>query len=65
MQTSIPSNPLPINQTMAYQDITKLERFSGEENNAYLWIAEAKKAITVIKKDYYTTVQVLNQFIKG
>ncbi|KAG9299688.1 hypothetical protein G9A89_006404 [Geosiphon pyriformis] len=95
---------------MAYRDIAKLEKFSGEEDNAYSWIADAKKVITAnswnndrtvqtlpffltgtanswyqslaekstsftefkltflqyfsIKKDYYTVVQVLNQFIK-
>ncbi|KAG9301989.1 hypothetical protein G9A89_021033 [Geosiphon pyriformis] len=51
---------------MAYQDITKLEKFSGEEDNAYSWITDAKKAITAnaIKRDYYTTAQVFNQFIK-
>ncbi|KAG9284680.1 hypothetical protein G9A89_003640, partial [Geosiphon pyriformis] len=35
MWTPIPSNLLPINQNMAYQDITKLEKFSREEDNTY------------------------------
>ncbi|KAG9287160.1 hypothetical protein G9A89_003008 [Geosiphon pyriformis] len=70
-QTPIPlnitSNTPPINQIMAYQNITKLEKFSGEEDNAYSWIADAEKAITAnaIKRDYYTVMQVFNQFIKG
>ncbi|KAG9285979.1 hypothetical protein G9A89_022655 [Geosiphon pyriformis] len=42
---------------MAYRNITKLEKFSGEEDNAYSWIVDAEKAITA-------NVQVLNQFIK-
>ncbi|KAG9288089.1 hypothetical protein G9A89_017684 [Geosiphon pyriformis] len=52
---------------MAYQDIAKLEKFSGKEDNAYSWITDAEKAITAntIERDYYTTAQVLNQFIKG
>ncbi|KAG9301613.1 hypothetical protein G9A89_016683 [Geosiphon pyriformis] len=64
---NIISNTPPINRIMAYQDIAKLEKFSGEEDNAYFWIVDAKKAITAnaIKRDYYTMVQVLNQFIKG
>ncbi|KAG9307373.1 hypothetical protein G9A89_017202 [Geosiphon pyriformis] len=45
-RTPIFSSPLPINQIMAYRDIAKLEKFSGEEDNMYLWIAKAKKAIT-------------------
>ncbi|KAG9298012.1 hypothetical protein G9A89_018840 [Geosiphon pyriformis] len=62
--------PTPLNVT----NITKLEKFSEEEDNVYLWIAEAKKAITannwdddraIQALDYNTTVQVLNQFIKG
>ncbi|KAG9305431.1 hypothetical protein G9A89_021149 [Geosiphon pyriformis] len=108
---NITSNTPFINWIMAYQDIAKLEKFSGEKDNAYSWIADAKKAITAngwnddhtvqalpffltgtanswyqslaekptsftkfkltflqyfsIERDYYTTVQVLNQFIKG
>ncbi|KAG9305101.1 hypothetical protein G9A89_007741 [Geosiphon pyriformis] len=50
MQTPIPlnitSNTPPINRIMTYWDIAKLEKFSGEEDNAYSWIADAKKAIT-------------------
>ncbi|KAG9294831.1 hypothetical protein G9A89_008524 [Geosiphon pyriformis] len=37
----------PTRQIMAYQDIAKLEKFSEEENNVYLWIMKAKKAITI------------------
>ncbi|KAG9302008.1 hypothetical protein G9A89_021052 [Geosiphon pyriformis] len=64
---NITSNIPPINRIMAYQNITKLEKFSGEEDNAYSWIVDAEKAITVntIERDYYTAVQVFNQFIKG
>ncbi|KAG9296872.1 hypothetical protein G9A89_006827 [Geosiphon pyriformis] len=63
---NITSNTSLINWIMAYQDIAKLEKFSGEEDNAYSWIADAEKAITTnaIKRDYYTAAQVLNQFIK-
>ncbi|KAG9287430.1 hypothetical protein G9A89_023802 [Geosiphon pyriformis] len=43
---NITSNTPPINQIMAYWNIAKLEKFSGEEDNAYSWIADAKKAIT-------------------
>ncbi|KAG9307012.1 hypothetical protein G9A89_003063 [Geosiphon pyriformis] len=43
--TSI-NKTLPTHQIMAYQDIAKLEKFSSEEDNAYLWIAKAEKAIT-------------------
>ncbi|KAG9286529.1 hypothetical protein G9A89_014695 [Geosiphon pyriformis] len=69
-QTPIPlnitSNTPLINRIITYQDIAKLEKFSGEKDNAYSWIADAKKAITAnaIERDYYTTAQVLNQFIK-
>ncbi|KAG9299512.1 hypothetical protein G9A89_020683 [Geosiphon pyriformis] len=31
---------------MAYWDIAKLEKFSGEKNNTYSWIVNAKKTIT-------------------
>ncbi|KAG9295012.1 hypothetical protein G9A89_017806 [Geosiphon pyriformis] len=63
---NITSNTLPINWIMAYRDIAKLEKFFSEEDNAYSWITDAKKAITTntIEKNYYTAVQVLNQFIK-
>ncbi|KAG9298362.1 hypothetical protein G9A89_003179 [Geosiphon pyriformis] len=50
MQTPIPlnitSNTPPINRIMAYRDIAKLEKFSGEKDNAYSWIADTEKAIT-------------------
>ncbi|KAG9284476.1 hypothetical protein G9A89_014080 [Geosiphon pyriformis] len=80
------SKILPIHQIMAYRDIAKLEKFSSEKNNAYIWITEAEKAITTnnwnnnrtiqafiikqkdhkaaIERDYYTVVQILNQFVK-
>ncbi|KAG9286731.1 hypothetical protein G9A89_012281 [Geosiphon pyriformis] len=63
---NITSNTPPINQIMAYRDIAKLEKFSGEEDNTYSWIADAEKAITTnaIERDYYTMAQVFNQFIK-
>ncbi|KAG9296707.1 hypothetical protein G9A89_001339 [Geosiphon pyriformis] len=44
--TLLSSSPPLINQIMAYKNITKLEKFSGEKDNTYLWIAEAKKVIT-------------------
>ncbi|KAG9299935.1 hypothetical protein G9A89_009663 [Geosiphon pyriformis] len=37
------TNISPINWIMAYWDITKLEKFSGEEDNAYSWITNAEK----------------------
>ncbi|KAG9290967.1 hypothetical protein G9A89_011117 [Geosiphon pyriformis] len=40
------SKPLPTHQIMAYQDIAKLEKFSSEEDNVYIWIVEAEKVIT-------------------
>ncbi|KAG9304325.1 hypothetical protein G9A89_019887 [Geosiphon pyriformis] len=50
MQTPIPlnitSNTPLINRIMAYRNIAKLEKFSGKEDNAYSWIADAEKAIT-------------------
>ncbi|KAG9289637.1 hypothetical protein G9A89_014372 [Geosiphon pyriformis] len=51
-QTPIPlnitSNTLPINRIMTYQNIAKLEKFSGKEDNAYFWIMNTKKAITAV-----------------
>ncbi|KAG9293594.1 hypothetical protein G9A89_005597 [Geosiphon pyriformis] len=44
---NVTSNTSPINWIMAYWDIAKLEKFFGEENNAYSWIMDAEKAITV------------------
>ncbi|KAG9292610.1 hypothetical protein G9A89_006982 [Geosiphon pyriformis] len=43
---NITSNTPPINQIMAYWNITKLEKFFGEEDNTYSWIVDAEKAIT-------------------
>ncbi|KAG9306255.1 hypothetical protein G9A89_016159 [Geosiphon pyriformis] len=64
-QTPIPlnitSNIPSINQIMAYQDITKLEKFSEEENNAYLWIVKAKKAITTNNWDDDRAIQSTEQ----
>ncbi|KAG9300122.1 hypothetical protein G9A89_000862 [Geosiphon pyriformis] len=77
---------------MAYAPIAKLEKFSGEENDAQTWINNIIKAITannwdnirgdteavitylrrfyqnlhqiqIINADYFTTAQILNQFI--
>ncbi|KAG9302274.1 hypothetical protein G9A89_008765 [Geosiphon pyriformis] len=80
---NITSNTPPINQIMAYRDITKLEKFFGKEDNTYSWIMDAEKTIIAngwnddhtiqalpffltgtADLDYYTTAQVLNQFIK-
>ncbi|KAG9304204.1 hypothetical protein G9A89_019766 [Geosiphon pyriformis] len=61
MWTPIPlnvtNNTSPINWIMAYQDITKLEKFSEKKNNMYLWIAKAKKAITVNNWDNDRAIQ--------
>ncbi|KAG9288718.1 hypothetical protein G9A89_004337 [Geosiphon pyriformis] len=48
---------------MAYQDIAKLEKFSGEEDNAYIWIMEAKKTITVNNWNDDRAIQVLSFFL--
>ncbi|KAG9292726.1 hypothetical protein G9A89_008314 [Geosiphon pyriformis] len=50
---------------MAYQDIAKLEKFSEEENNAYLWIVEAKKTITTNNWNDDRAIQVLPFFLTG
>ncbi|KAG9292207.1 hypothetical protein G9A89_023927 [Geosiphon pyriformis] len=67
MQTSIPlnvtSNTSPINQIMAYQDIAKLEKFSGEKDNAYSWIVDAEKAITTNGWNNDYTIQALLFFL--
>ncbi|KAG9295158.1 hypothetical protein G9A89_006139 [Geosiphon pyriformis] len=67
MRTPIPlnitSNTPPINQIMAYRDIAKLEKFSGEEDNAYSWIADAEKAITANGWNNNCTVQALPFFL--
>ncbi|KAG9299052.1 hypothetical protein G9A89_020365 [Geosiphon pyriformis] len=60
---NITSNTPPINRIMAYQDITKLEKFSGEEDNAYSWIADAKKAITTNGWNDNCTIQALLFFL--
>ncbi|KAG9290485.1 hypothetical protein G9A89_002460 [Geosiphon pyriformis] len=69
MQTPIPlnitSNTSPINRIMAYQDITKLEKFSGEEDNAYSWIVDAEKAITANGWNNDHTIQALLFFLTG
>ncbi|KAG9291123.1 hypothetical protein G9A89_012995 [Geosiphon pyriformis] len=67
MRTPIPlnitSNTPPINQIMAYQDIAKLEKFSGEEDNVYSWIMDAEKAITANSWNDDRTVQALPFFL--
>ncbi|KAG9291599.1 hypothetical protein G9A89_022018 [Geosiphon pyriformis] len=60
---NITSNTPPINRIMAYQDIAKLEKFSGEEDNAYSWIADAKKTITANGWNDDHTVQALLFFL--
>ncbi|KAG9285150.1 hypothetical protein G9A89_004365 [Geosiphon pyriformis] len=62
---NITSNTLSINQIMAYQDIAKLEKFSGEEDNTYSWIADAEKAITANGWNNDHTVQALLFFLTG
>ncbi|KAG9306687.1 hypothetical protein G9A89_004234 [Geosiphon pyriformis] len=62
---NITSNTPLINWIMTYQDITKLEKFSGEEDNAYFWIADAKKAITANGWNNDHTVQALPFFLTG
>ncbi|KAG9296291.1 hypothetical protein G9A89_014883 [Geosiphon pyriformis] len=60
---NITSNTPPINRIMAYQDITKLEKFSGEEDNTYSWIADAEKTITTNGWNDDRTVQALPFFL--
>ncbi|KAG9291454.1 hypothetical protein G9A89_021873 [Geosiphon pyriformis] len=55
---NITSNTSLINQIMAYWDITKLEKFSVQALPFFL-------IRTTNSWDYYTVVQVFNQFIKG
>ncbi|KAG9305845.1 hypothetical protein G9A89_006256 [Geosiphon pyriformis] len=62
---NITSNTLPINQIMAYQDIAKLEKFSGKEDNAYSWITDAEKAITANGWNDDHTIQALPFFLTG
>ncbi|KAG9298562.1 hypothetical protein G9A89_018921 [Geosiphon pyriformis] len=62
---NITSNTPPINQIMAYLNIAKLEKFSGEEDNAYSWIADAEKAITANGWNDNCTVQALPFFLIG
>ncbi|KAG9291717.1 hypothetical protein G9A89_012002 [Geosiphon pyriformis] len=60
---NITSNTPPINRIMAYRDIAKLEKFSGEEDNTYSWIMNAKKAITTNSWNNDHTIQVLPFFL--
>ncbi|KAG9306331.1 hypothetical protein G9A89_018214 [Geosiphon pyriformis] len=62
---NITSNTPPINRIMAYRDIAKLEKFSGEEDNAYSWITNAEKAITANGWNDNHTVQALLFFLTG
>ncbi|KAG9299982.1 hypothetical protein G9A89_009710 [Geosiphon pyriformis] len=62
---NITSNISLINQIMAYWNITKLEKFSGEKDNAYSWITDAKKAITTNGWDNNHTIQTLPFFLTG
>ncbi|KAG9291016.1 hypothetical protein G9A89_012888 [Geosiphon pyriformis] len=48
---------------MAYQDIAKLEKFSGKEDNTYSWITDAEKAITANSWDNDHTIQTLSFFL--
>ncbi|KAG9287729.1 hypothetical protein G9A89_004132 [Geosiphon pyriformis] len=50
---------------MTYQDITKLEKFSGKKDNAYSWIMDTKKAITANSWNDDHTVQALPFFLTG
>ncbi|KAG9287978.1 hypothetical protein G9A89_017573 [Geosiphon pyriformis] len=60
---NITSNTPPINQIMAYRNITKLEKFSGEEDNTYSWIADTEKAVTANGWNDNCTVQALPFFL--
>ncbi|KAG9298563.1 hypothetical protein G9A89_018922 [Geosiphon pyriformis] len=62
---NITSNTPPINWIMAYLNIAKLEKFSGEKDNAYSWIADAEKAITANGWNDNRTVQALPFFLIG
>ncbi|KAG9290552.1 hypothetical protein G9A89_020922 [Geosiphon pyriformis] len=60
---NITSNTPPINRIMAYRDIAKLEKFFGEEDNAYSWITDAEKAITTNGWNDDYTIQALLFFL--
>ncbi|KAG9284583.1 hypothetical protein G9A89_004625 [Geosiphon pyriformis] len=62
---NITSNTPSINQIMAYQNIAKLEKFSGEEDNAYSWITDTEKAITANSWNDDHTIQALPFFLTG
>ncbi|KAG9305668.1 hypothetical protein G9A89_022590 [Geosiphon pyriformis] len=55
----------PTHQIMAYRDIAKLEKFSNEEDDAYIWIVKAEKAITANNWDNNRTIQPLPFFLIG
>ncbi|KAG9301702.1 hypothetical protein G9A89_016773 [Geosiphon pyriformis] len=67
MQTPNPlasiSKTPPTHQIMAYRNIAKLEKFSGEEDDAYIWIVKAEKAITANNWDNDRTIQALPFFL--
>ncbi|KAG9286123.1 hypothetical protein G9A89_010137 [Geosiphon pyriformis] len=50
---------------MAYAPIAKLEKFTGEKDDAQAWINDIAKAITTNNWNDARTMQILNQFIKG
>ncbi|KAG9299287.1 hypothetical protein G9A89_013935 [Geosiphon pyriformis] len=60
---NITSNTPPINRIIVYRDIAKLEKFSGEEDNAYFWIVDTEKAITANSWNNDRTVQALLFFL--
>ncbi|KAG9289247.1 hypothetical protein G9A89_002590, partial [Geosiphon pyriformis] len=62
---NITSNTPPINQIIAYWDIAKLEKFSGEEDNTYSWIVDTEKAITANGWNDDHTIQALPFFLIG
>ncbi|KAG9287216.1 hypothetical protein G9A89_008846 [Geosiphon pyriformis] len=60
---NVTNNTPPINRIMTYQNITKLKKFSGKENNTYSWIVDTKKTIIANSWDNDHTIQTLLFFL--
>ncbi|KAG9296218.1 hypothetical protein G9A89_014810 [Geosiphon pyriformis] len=61
---SLQQPPQPNLDPMAYAPITKLEKFTGEEDNAQAWINDVAKAITANNWDDARIMQVIPYFLK-
>ncbi|KAG9302755.1 hypothetical protein G9A89_009532 [Geosiphon pyriformis] len=65
----LPINPIPPQQPnldpMAYAPITKLDNFTGKENNAQVWLNDVKKAITANGWNDAQALQAIPYFLKN